>query len=417
MKSPIKHIKRKIIQTVVPLLGLLCTCCIQTYDFESEIETVQRALVIEATLTNELKTQEILLSRTNRLGEAGGLSESNAQVRIIDNKNTKYLFEESDSAGVYLSAQPFAALKDHTYRLSIITNNGDAYSSQSTELTPNTKMDRLYAARDFNEDGLEGISIYVDSYDPTGNSKYYRHEYEETYKIIAPFWTDKDIITTEGISYDFVEEGYPVTLVDRAREEQICYKTNMSNSIKIVSSIDLDEDRLDKYRIRFISRENYIISHRYSILIKQYVQSRESQLYYERLKLFSQAESLFSENQPGFFEGNVFAVNDNKEKVLGYFEVCSVDIQRIYFNYDDFFTDEELPPYANGCLFEAPPLYNPYPSGSKFPLLESVKPRDYKYYMPHIPESIFEGPALLVTRSCGDCTVLGQSEAPEFWVE
>ena len=57
--------------------------------------------------------------------------------------------------------------------------------------------------------------------------------------------------------------------------------------------------------VRFINRNNYIISHRYSILVRQFVQSNEAFTFYETLNDLSRNESLFSETQPGFLAGNV----------------------------------------------------------------------------------------------------------------
>ena len=307
---------KKILKVVfTPIIVLVNYSCIETFDFESEIEIFESALVIEATITNELKPQEILLSRTFRLEANVPSPERRAQVKIIDNTNTEYLFKESDSAGTYLSTLPFAAKQNQDYTLSIITNDGKEYSSTPTKLTQNTKMDSLYAVRDFNEDGVEGMSIYVDSYDPTGNSNYYRHEYEETYKIIAPFWSNKDLVVIDSPNNAAFGVQYNLSFVPRSQEEQVCYNTVTSNAINISNTVDLEEDRLDKYRARFIGRDNFIISHRYSILVSQYVQSREAQEYYEKLKLFSASESLLSENQPGFFEGNVFSLDKSNEKV------------------------------------------------------------------------------------------------------
>jgi len=418
MNRAVKYIKLRVLKLMVLLLGVLCLSCIETYDFESEIETYESALVIEATLTDEQKLQEILVFRAYKLQESDPIPEREAIVKVLDSDHTEYEFKESDNLGSYVSTIPFAAQKNLTYTLSITTNTGKEYSSQPTKLTQMSKMDSLYAVRDFNEDGVEGMSIYVNSFDPSGNSKYYRHEYEESFKIIAPYWTDKDIVAVDYTSFDPVEEGYPVILVERPREEQVCYNTVISKAILVTSTVELDEDRLDKFRVRFISRDNYIISHRYSILVRQYVQSRASQAYYESLKLFSESENLFTENQPGFIEGNVFANEKQNEKVIGFFDVSSVDIQRIYFDYDDVFPNEELPPYANNCLFDAPPLYNPFrPDEVPPPLLRAVLSGNFKYYRPYIPQSNIEGPVMLVSRSCGDCTVLGKTEAPDFWIE
>jgi hypothetical protein len=55
------------------------------------------------------------------------------------------------------------------------------------------------------------------------------------------------------------------------------------------------------------------------------------------LKELSGSDGILSQNQPGFFFGNIKSVENPNEKVIGYFEVSSVSSQRIFFNYEDVF--------------------------------------------------------------------------------
>jgi len=408
-------VSKKIVKIIfLVAIAIVNTSCIETFDFESENKTFESALVIEATITNELKLQEVLLSRVFMLDIEGPAPESNAQVKIIDDTNSEYLFKESDSAGLYLSMLPFAAKQDHDYTLLITTNNGGSYKSSSKKFTQSTSIDSLYVVRDFNEDGQEGVSIYINSFDPTGNSQYYRFEYEEAYKIIAPLWVNKDLIFGTPPEPMFV-------LVQRPIEEKVCYNIVRSNNINITTTLDLLEDRLDKHRIRFLNRNNYIISHRYTIEATQYIQSREAYNYYDILNKLSGSESLFSESQTGFIQGNIFSLNNKNEKVVGFFEVSAVDIKRVYFNYKDLFPSEELPPYVISCdNLIKPPIDNPSPSGSLCPLCDFIIEGNSKYVSDNPAfdsNDPNEGPYVLVRRACGDCTVLGKSETPEFWIE
>lgn len=386
---------------IVLLMGVICLGCIETFDFESEIEDFESALVIEATVTNELKHQQILLSRTFQLQDSLVQPERNAGVSIIDNASTEFAFHETDP-GVYVSDQEFKALPNKDYILSINTSNGKHYKSSSMQLTKSTTMDNLYAERDYNEDGEEGVSIYIDSYDPTGTSKYYRHEYEEAYKIIAPRWISDDLHCEESLT------GTEYWFETRPYEELICYNVVKSNSILITNTLSLEEDRLQQHRIRFLNRNNYIISHRYSIEVKQYIQSPEAYNYYETLKKVTQSESLFSENQPGYLEGNIKSLDHQNEKVVGFFEVTAVAAKRIYFNYEDFFLGETSPPFAVGCT-----PYSPKPDD----LCDEINYNGNKFYKLNEPIGPNETFALLVPEECGDCTSLGKTEAPDFWIE
>jgi hypothetical protein len=266
------------------LLALTICSCVETFDFENEVDSFESALVIEATLTNELKNQKILLSRTFQLDTVIPSPESSASVRVIDNLQNEYEFQES-GLGTYISTLPFAAVPNHEYQLKIETAEGRSYSSKMMKLTQSTPIDMIDVERGINDDGIEGISILVNTYDPTGNSRFYRYEYEETYKIVAPRYSAFEIVFDDGSFFDY-------TLGIREEQERICYNTVKSNTIIQTSTLNLVEDRLEGFTARFIDRNNYIMSHRYSILVKQYVQSEEAFSFYSILKNLSESENL-----------------------------------------------------------------------------------------------------------------------------
>lgn len=392
------------------LLGMVG--CVEEIDLVTE-EEFESALVIEATITDEMKRQVILLSRAYLLEEEGPSPENNAQVRVSDDLGNTFEFQQV-SSGQYESNVQFMAEPGRTYQLEVTTNDGRNYGASSEELSGISQIDDLYVARDFNENGDEGVSVYVDSFDPTGNSKFYRYTYEETYKIIAPRYNPQDL------DYEFIYEGNVAVgvnyfLVPKPEQQQICYSTDASNDIIIESTTLLDDDSIDRFRVRFLGRDNYIISHRYSILVRQYVQSVEAYAFYRALKDFGESDNIFSESQPGFLSGNVFSNTDQDENVIGFFQVSSVDSKRIYFNYDDLFPGEELPPYYISCSIVAPPEQVGLPPPN-FPLVDALL-LGLKYYRDNEDPVGDEGGYDLVPAACGNCTVLGNDFPPEFWEE
>jgi len=403
--------------------------CIEEIPLETQT-TFNEVLVIEGTITNELKHQTIKLSKSYRLEAEESNLVSNATISVNDDLGNSYTFEETEP-GIYISSIAFAAQTTIKYRLEVIESGITYTSSQESFIQP-TQINQLYLERDFNENNEEGISIYVDTFDPTGNSKYYRYDYEETYKIIAPRYTPLELIDLEAdlpvslflFSSNLEIQDYLVELVSRQENVSICYNTVKSNTIIIENTNNFPEDRLDKYRVRFISRDNYIMSHRYSILVKQYVQSSEANNYYNTLKNFSVSENVFSENQVGFLEGNITS-DSNSKKVIGFFEVSPVDSKRIYFNYTDEFPDEDLPPYYTRCDDEIYPLLykvDPLTSEITESFLVNALNTGFVYAIDNVGDNLEFTPIdlypfVLVSAACGDCTVLGSTNIPEFWEE
>ena len=376
-------------------------------EFEPETITFESALVVEATITDELKTQEVKLSRTFEFEAEGPEAERNANVRVRDDQGNSFTFNEV-SPGIYQSATEFNAMSGRSYSIQITTNNGRSYSSEPTQLPVSTQLDSLYAERIVNSDGQDGVGIFVDSFDPTGDSQNYRYTYEETYRIIAPRWNP---FALEPDQED--ERSCAVFIVPRVLDEQVCYATDLSNDIIQIETNGFDQDRVSRFMVRFLSNQNYIISHRYTIKVRQLIQSDASFTFYQTLNEFSGTESLFSSTQPGFLNGNITSDDNEEEKVLGYFEVATVDEKRIFFNYEDFYPGEPLPPYVNACLESAPVIANE--SGCVLrPIVEANLIR-FASENSNAPSN--EGPYRVVPRVCGDCTELGGTEVPEFWVE
>jgi hypothetical protein len=405
----------KIRGTYILFLGLallFLSSCVKEIDFE--IETFESALVIEATITNEEKKQVILLSRTYQTEEDGPPPERNATVKVLAAGNS-YAFEEIEP-GRYVSTIPFSAQSSIEYILNISTSNGRSYSSSPTILGQTTQIDAVYAVRETNVNGVNGMSIYLDSFDPTGNSKYYRYSYEETYKIIAPRWVPTDLVLTDA--NNCIVDLRPT----RPQEERVCYNTVLSNTINQFSTNSLTEDRVTRHLVRFIDSEDFIISYRYTILVNQYIQSSAAYTYFETLDNFASEGSLFSQIQPGFFEGNVSSETNPNEKVIGFFDVSSVSSQRLYFNYEDYYPDEPLPPLEYNCQeFELQQLTN---AGTCGTLISGLLLDNVVYYFgaskeidPISGEFVTIGPYYMVFRACGDCTALGNNVAPDFWVD
>ncbi len=390
------------------ILGFSFWNCKEEIDIE-DVVAFESALVVEARITNEFKHHEINLSTSKKFDIDDFPTVSDATVRIETDNHVIYDYHET-SPGKYISNEEFKAESGRKYQLLIDTNNGESYVSNPTELTNITQIDELSVARETNSYGTEGVAIKVHSFDDSGKSRYYKYEYEETYKIIAPYWTSQQMI---------LDNSNAPQIIFKTVDKQICYKTDSSIHIVQYETNGLQEDKVANFTARFISKDNPVVSHRYSILIKQYVQSLEAFSYFKTLNELSGSENLFSQNQPGFFDGNIRSNLDRSKKVIGFFEVSSVSKKRIYFNYLDYFPNEKLPPYFIDCEMSAPNSQRV--NGSPSVLDAIIQSNDWLYYISNYdypdPANESIGPYLFVKLGCGDCTGIGNLEIPKFWEE
>lgn len=385
--------------TIALLLSILLTSCTETYVLQTD--TYEEALVIEATITNELKKQEIKLSKTAKLEDDGVAIETGATVSIKDDLGAIYTFKEDN--GIYLSENAFQAVPNRTYTLEIKTKDGKIYQSSNETVTTANEIEDITSEVVTDRKEGRGVQIRVHSYDPGNTSKYYRYEYEETYKIIAPDYRQEKAVVTGPRTIE-LQPNDPNT--------RICYSTKASNDIILNTTTDLQEDRVN-FPVRFISDQNYIISHRYSIFVKQYVQNLASYTFRKTMKEISSSASVLSPKQPGFVNGNIKCISHTDQKAIGFFEVSSVSSKRIFFNYTDLFPGENLPPYYTDCQEDE---YNFCFSGVSIPpcrgaiLIDRIKVNALKYKY-----SIEGTNYFMVPVECGDCTSFSSNIIPSFW--
>lgn len=383
------------------LVALMFCACVEPYDIETK--TFDSALVVEGTITDVREIQKIKLSRTYRLEEESPTPENNANVKVVGDNATEFSFV-SIGEGMYESNIKFSAQTGINYSLEIITENGRSYASESAALSGNSAISDLSAIRTLqpvNGINRDGIAILIDSRSSSSNNNYYRYTYEETYEIRSFYRVnDKFIVTEDG----------GIAIVPKEEQDYICYTTKFSNDIILTNTNLLTDNNIESVPVHFIDRNNRALAYRYSILVKQYALSREAYEFYEILKELSGSESLFSQNQPGSINGNVFSVDNSNERVLGYFSVSALDSKRLFFNFSDFFNASEFPSSPYECV-----ITRPFPFDSDFITSGAVQ----FYAIPPNPGPSEEGdgPFRVAPSICIDCTILGTTEIPEFWIE
>lgn len=391
---------------LVLVFSTLVISCTEPFNIETKF--FKDALIVEATITNELKHQEIKLSKSYNLEEDTPIYESNAMVEVIENDATTFTFSETKS-GTYISDNQFQAKSGKTYQLKIRTSSGKSYESEKMLLTPSTQINDLYVTKELNLDGKEEIRFNINTYDPTGKSRYYRYTYEETYKISSPYWSPYDVVMHNLYSFDTIYDSSNYLY-------KVCYNTIKSNAIIQKETNSFTEDRITKFPVRKVLTNNFILTHRYSILVKQYVQSRDAFRYYQTLEKFSSnPKSLFSQIQPGEINNNIYSTSDKSDKVLGYFELASVSSKRIFVNFNEL-NIKEVPKYPGDCIMLAPEIVEAF---TGFPVLAGVVKSGLWSFYDINKDAVegFNGPYIMVKNECADCRTFGTTVKPSFWID
>lgn len=366
------------------------------------MDDFENYLVVEAEITDELKHQQVSLTRTYDLDETiENNVEQNARVQIITGEGEIFSFREMTD-GIYESETEFQAMPGVSYQLSILTATGEEYVSTPEELLPASRIEDIEVERRI-LDGTDGLVISVNTSGDATDSDYYRFEYEETFEVISRYRYGSDL------EYDAVRDT--IYEVFKDYDEHLCYNTTVSNELILGSTTDLSDNSLQNKLVHFVPIKDPKLSSRYSILVKQYSLSQANYSYYRTLQEMSLSNNLFSQTQPGFLNGNI-ENPEGQNEVIGLFSVSSVSEKRIFFDFEDFHTNtDEVTYFAKNCNKRVADIAS---SEEEFRRLVNEIAAGTVKLVGIIPMSInYE----VVESPCVDCRYWGTNEKPEFWEE
>ncbi|MEZ5072036.1 MAG: DUF4249 family protein [Bacteroidales bacterium] len=190
--------------SAVVLAGILCVGCVETYS-PSEGEGLAGSLVVSAHLTDRPGVQTITLSRSDRLLYPTFLAEEGALVSVEDEEGHLLSFDEEDP-GAYEADIPEGFMRTgSSYRLRLVTRDGESYLSDYSTLYPAVPIDSLYWELESMATGepdvyLEGIRFFMDFTPRPDPGRAHAVKSQETYEYHNPNYT--------GYIYD-IDRGGP----------------------------------------------------------------------------------------------------------------------------------------------------------------------------------------------------------------
>ena len=224
---------RKYILTI-SFLTITALNCKEVYNPPS-VKNNPFLLVVDGIIFSGNDSSKITLSRTKSLSDtAPQVKELNARVSVAGRSGVEYPLTEMGN-GQYAAGQ---LLLDNSqqYQLKIITADGNEFRSELDNVHPSPPMDSLYWAQD-----SAGAHIYVNTHDPTNNTRYYRYEYVETWEYLSDF----------DSFLEYIDEN---DIIFRSLSNQIyrCYQSHNSTNIEVTSTAKLSSDIVYKYEAVYI---------------------------------------------------------------------------------------------------------------------------------------------------------------------
>ncbi len=367
------------------VIFLTTIACVEPYQ-PPVIKNGASILVVDGSLNTKGKS-EIRLTRTQNLSETSSVTlERNAFVSFEDETGNSFMLIEEKTGNYSLPQQNFNAEKK--YRIKIQTNDSKEYASEFVPIVKNPPIDSVT----WKITSENGVEVYVNTHDPENKTKYYRWDYEESWKYISAF----------NSRFDW-RNGFPVI---RTNDIYNCYQTKPSGKIVIGSTARLSQNVVRNFPLVKMEQRSEKIRFKYSILVKQFGLTNEAYEYWFQLQKNTESLGTLFDPQPSLLTGNITCLSDPSIPVIGYFIAGSPSEQRIFISSDNLpRAATYITPFSDCISLDTLSVF----------LLPLPKSKDF------LIESLPSGPGAITaytytSGACADCrTAGGTTTKPDFW--
>ena len=359
------------------LLAIGVSTCRQAYA-PPAITNPNRFLVVDGFINlNPNTVTTFNLNRTRNLGDSivMGIPELNAQISIISSGGNNYPLADRARKGIYTS-DSLTLDATQQYHIAITTADGQQFASNPvpSEITP--PIDSVFWRQPNN------LTIYASTHDPTGNTHYYRYDYNETWEH------DSQLEAIYGVANGMM------FAVDSATQLHRCWTTDTSANILLTSSAALHQDVIDSFTLITIPDGDQKVTKVYSILVRQYALTEDAYNYWLLIQKTTQDVGTLFDVQPTQLIGNITCTSNPSEPVIGFITATTVQQQRILI-VESALNDWQHNQAAFGCDTVSIPF-------------SFANPFAYNYPDTNYAPYYFDGSALvLASKICLDCTLLG----------
>ena len=291
---------------------MVLASCREEFDPPTK-SSAENFLVVEGVL-NVGGPTTIRITRSFRLEDSARLrGERNANVSVEGKDNTIQLLSMTGD-GIYTSPNLNLVINNE-YRLRIQTNNGKEYLSDYVIARQTPPIDSIGW-----EKNNDGVQIYVNTSDPSNNTRYYKWDFDETWEINSYYQSlykyQNGVVSPRSASEDVY----------------ICWKNAVNSSIKIGTSTRLQSDVISKAPLVFTPNGNDKFSVRYSIMVRQYALDKKAYEFYELMKTNTESLGTIFDPQPTEITGNIRCVTDATEPVIGFITASTISEKRIFIS-------------------------------------------------------------------------------------
>ncbi|MDN3581477.1 DUF4249 domain-containing protein [Mucilaginibacter flavus] len=375
--------------------GIMVTACRKPYN-PTIVSTDNSYLVVEGTI-NSGDITNIRLSKTVKIATDTKVQPLlGATVSVEEQGGAAFALTYNYTSNKYDSGSALNLDQTKKYRLHIVVD-GKEYASDYVAVKNNPPIDKI----NFKPNG-DKLEISVDTHDPTNNTRYYRWDFDETWRFHANYQSDY-----------LVDDAKNIRLRTNDQMTYYCFASDTSSNVLIASSAKLSQDVISQSLINTIPSSSEKLELRYSILIRQYAISKDEYEFWQNIQKNTEQLGSIFDAQPSQLNGNVHCITNPAEPVIGYVSATNIQQKRIFIN------NSQLPqtwfqtsPYS--CSLDSALYFNP----------KTMRNEVEAYILDGggVPvESITQGGYIVIGytysgRECTDCTIRGKVQQPSYWV-
>jgi Domain of unknown function (DUF4249) len=340
------------------------------------------------------------LTRSQKLSDTvPSIPERDATVFIKNGAGVSYPLIDTGSNGIYVSS---ALTLDPTqqYVLSITTSDGNQYASDPATPKQTPPIDSVTWILGFDSTAnTQAIKIYLNTHDPSNNTRYYRWDFTET-------WTHESLFR----SFYLVQNKQIVYVSDTTQHAWHCWTSAPSTNILLGSSSGLSTDIILQAPVTEIYQNDPRMDIKYSMLVRQYALDTSAYAYWLLVQKQSQSLGGLFDIIPSQLVGNMHNLTKPSEPVYGYVSASLVQQQRIFISNEDLPGWKSVP--TQQCIQD---VFTPDPAqGQRLYDYNNIDP-NFTFF--HYDVDNHGLPVqILITPACLDCTFQGGSTIkPPFW--
>jgi Domain of unknown function (DUF4249) len=366
--------------------------CRKAYE-PKEIKASSHILAIDGVINvgANSSTQFVLTRSRSLLDSVTDLPELGAQVMIQSAAGTNYPLIDTGTNGIYVS-EPLNLDPGQKYQLLVTTAEGNKYMSDL--VTPKLSAPIDSVNWELVEDpsfGTQVVNVYVNSLDPTNNTRFYRWDYLETWQHVS--WYESFWALTGNIEHGL----FP------SETTHTCWSTALSTTIALGTTITLSSDVISQIKVATLTKDDPKLDIKYSMLVRQYPLDQEAYTYWLNIQKNSQNLGGLFDPVPGQLPGNIHGVTNPRDPVFGYISACSITDKRI------FISNDQVPGWNSHPFMDCPLKYN-FPEDPFNVVVWNYPDTAYQLYY-------YSGGVMIITyKSCLDCRYQGGTLVkPSFW--